>query len=114
MYQLPQKNVYDEEPKDLHRVSSNVSVSKNIVSVRDFFLPYTYLRPFYQLQGVSATAEKRVLRGMPRKSAMKLGVSLTYMRMNGMVRTTPFTFFGMSNRVEHEKLNQVAAELPPG
>ena len=36
------------------------------------------------------------------------------MRMNGVVRTTPFTFFGMSNRVEHQKLNQVAAELLPG
>ena len=34
--------------------------------------------------------------------------------MNGMVRTTPSTFFGMCNRVEHEKLNQVIAELPPG
>ena len=31
------------------------------------------------------------------------------MKMNGMVRTTPFTFFGRSNRVEHQKLNQVAA-----
>ena len=35
------------------------------------------------------------------------------MRMNCLVRTTPFTFFGMSNLVEHQKLNQVAAELPP-
>ena len=35
------------------------------------------------------------------------------MRMNGMVRITPFTFLGMSNRVEHQKLNQVAAKLPP-
>ena len=26
----------------------------------------------------------------------------------------PFTLFGMSNRVEHQKLNQVAAELPSG
>ena len=33
--------------------------------------------------------------------------------MNDMVRTTPFTFFGISNRVEHQKLNQVAAKLPP-
>ena len=34
--------------------------------------------------------------------------------MNSMVRTTPFTFLGMSNRVEHQKLKQVAAELSPG
>ena len=31
------------------------------------------------------------------------------MKMNGEVLTTPFTFFGVSNRVEHQKLNQVAA-----
>ena len=29
------------------------------------------------------------------------------MRMNGMVRTMLFTFFGTSNGVEHKKLNQV-------
>ena len=37
-----------------------------------------------------------------------------YMRMNGVIRTTPFTFFLMSNRVERQKLNQLAAELPLG
>ena len=31
-----------------------------------------------------------------------------------MVRTTPSTLFGISNRVEHQKLNQVVAELPTG
>ena len=39
---------------------------------------------------------------------------INHMEENGMVRTTPSTFFGMSNRVEHQKLNQVAAELSPG
>ena len=28
-----------------------------------------------------------------------------------MVRTTPFTFFGLSNLVKHHQLNYVAAEL---
>ena len=32
----------------------------------------------------------------------------------GMNGTTPFTFFGMINRVKHQTLKQVAAELPPG
>ena len=30
---------------------------------------------------------------------------------NGKVRTTPSTFFGMSNRVQHQKLDQVAARV---
>ena len=39
------------------------SVSKNIVSARVFFPSHlrTYLGPLYQLKGVSATAEKRVM-----------------------------------------------------
>ena len=34
--------------------------------------------------------------------------------MNGMVRTTVYLFFGMSNRVKHQKLNKVVAELRLG
>ena len=36
------------------------------------------------------------------------------MKENGIVRITPITLFGMSNRVEKQKVNQVAVELPPG
>ena len=35
------------------------------------------------------------------------------MKENGMVRTTPLTLSGMSNRDKQQKLNQVAAELAP-
>ena len=43
-----------------------------------------------------------------------LSDNIQHMKMNGMVRTTVYFFFGMSNRVEHQKLNQVGAEPPPG
>ena len=49
-----------------------------------------------------------------RKSFVFFNFLFQDMKMNGMVRTTVYVFFGMSNRVEHQKLNVVAAELPPG
>ena len=44
--------------------------------------------------------------------SLKIGLSKFQLKKNGTVRTAQSAYFG--NRVEHQKLNQVAADLPPG